>query len=122
MSDASPSNRIPSRQTRCLSDAERSLLEFLVPGHPDLCTEPAVKDLSDGGMGSLRFVTCGEAPKHATELARACYTDDDGVLVSIVITVDQDGHLFEVDFWKVDFSRRQRFPTPAEVRRVSPVA
>ena len=38
------------------------------------------------------------------EVSRLQFRDKDGVLVSASLNVDQNGALFEVDIWKVDFS------------------
>ena len=73
-----------------------------------------VVDLQDGGMGGIRFVSGGEQCRdHA--VAQARYVDDDGVSVSIELNVDGEGELFELDLWKVDFSRLKRFPRPQDL-------
>lgn len=75
-----------------------------------------VEDMQDGGMGGIHFLATGCTERHyAKTLAQARYLDDDGVVVSIVITVDQNGELYEVDFWKVDFSPLKRYPEASEV-------
>lgn len=75
-----------------------------------------VEDMQDGGMGSIRFVASGEPERRFGDaVAEAEYIDEDGVLVSITINVDQNKNLYEVDFWKVDFSPLRRYPNPSEV-------
>lgn len=69
--------------------------------------------MQDGGVGSIRFV--GSQPPMGKEVAEAQYLDSDGVLVSIVINTDRNGQLFEVDFWKVDFSPLRRYPRPSDL-------
>jgi hypothetical protein len=49
-------------------------------------------------------------------LAEAQSTDEDGVSVSIAINADKKGDLFEVDFWKVDFSPLKRYPKLSDLR------
>ena len=44
--------------------------------------------------------------------------DDDGVLVSIELTVDERDELFELDFWKVDFSPLRRYPNPEDLKHL----
>ena len=61
-----------------------------------------VEDMLDGGMGSLRF-SSDEPRRLGAVVAEADYVDMDGVPVSIVINVDQNGQLFELDIWKVNF-------------------
>jgi len=48
----------------------------------------------------------------------ACTVEDmeDGVPVSIVLNTDSTGSLYEVDFWKVDFSPLLRYPRPSDLR------
>lgn len=76
-----------------------------------------VVDIADGGMGSIRFIP--EPAKgvqvFGAEVARGSAHDIDGVLLSISVNVDQDGDLFELDIWKVDFSRLRRYPRAEDV-------
>ena len=62
-------------------------------------------------MGSIEL---GESSSDARRMlacvAEADYVDSDGVSVSIAINVDQNGHLFELDMWKVDFSPLIQYP------------
>ena len=78
-----------------------------------------VRDLSDGGMGSIEL---GEGSANARRMsacvAEADYVDSDGVSVSIAINVDQNGHLFEVDMWKVDFSPLIQYPNSRTIRNI----
>jgi hypothetical protein len=73
-----------------------------------------VADMHDGGMGSIRFVQPEPQP-FGKELAEAQYVDSDGVLVSIALNTDIMGRLFELDFWKVDFSPLRRYPEPSDL-------
>jgi hypothetical protein len=118
MSDALQfTNSLP---TRSLRDEELELVRSLLSGvsgqtaleHTLLTSR--VTDMRDGGMGSIRFVQ-PEPRSFGKELAQAEYVDRDGVLVSITINVDQKGQLFEVDFWKVDFSPLRRYPKPSDL-------
>lgn len=104
---------------RHLTTAERLLLEALAPGHSELNEdrELLVEDLKDGGMGSVRFISPSRVLSRGTrEVANAEYVDDDNVLVSIALTEDADGRLFELDFWKTDFSPLRRYPNPNDLR------
>jgi hypothetical protein len=74
--------------------------------------------MQDGGMGSIRFVGSG-ARSFGKALVEAQYLDSDGVLVSITVNVDHQGQLFELDFWKVDFSPLIRYPKPSDVTGIS---
>jgi len=55
-----------------------------------------------------------------SELVTAHYLDDDQIPVIISINLDQDGSLFEMDFWKVDFSHLKRYPTREELKHGQP--
>ena len=71
----------------------------------------------DGGIGSIRFVGSGPERHLGEVIAEAEYTDDDGVVVSIALNTDTNGRLYEVDFWKVDFSS-----SPSDLRIKSTAA
>jgi hypothetical protein len=73
--------------------------------------EALVEEMTDGGMGSLRF-TGAAGRKFGQQLAEAELQDVDGVVLNITINVDQYGSLFEFDVWKVDFSPLIRLPSP----------
>jgi hypothetical protein len=74
-----------------------------------------VVNLQDGGMGSIRFAR-SEPRSFGRTLVEAEYLDADGVLVSLTVNQDDQDQLFELDFWKVDFSPLRRYPSPADVR------
>ena len=72
-----------------------------------------VEDLDDGGMGSLIF--CHTQSKDENRvlgnvIIEGDFTDSDNVLVNFTVNVDQNGKLFELDLWKVDFSPLLDFP------------
>ena len=76
-----------------------------------------VKDMKDGGMGSLRFKgPDNRDPRFGKKIAEAEFTDEDGILASAVVNLDDSGELFELDVWKVDFSPLKRYPRPEELR------
>ena len=78
-------------------------------------------DLTDGGMGSIRLTDkIDQARKMGRELVTANYIDEDQIPVIISINLDQDGRLFEMDFWKVDYSSLKRYPTPAGLKVEQP--
>jgi hypothetical protein len=111
---------------RALRPNEVDLLKGLIALVPE-SERPVVPDhicavdLSDGGMGSIRFVAGpDEAPRRmGRELVTVSYTDEGQVPVSISLNLDQDGSLFEIDIWKVDFSPLRRYPRPADLHRVT---
>ncbi|HEU0156519.1 MAG TPA: hypothetical protein VFQ82_10650 [Stellaceae bacterium] len=77
-----------------------------------------VKDMPDGGMGSLRFKAADDrVQRFGKEIGEVLFTDQDGVMVSATVNIDDYGELFELDIWKTDSSPLQRYPQPDEVRR-----
>ena len=105
---------------RPLREEESAIVCLLLSGASD---EEALKntllrsrviDMHDGGMGSIRFVQ-REPRSFGKALVEARYVDSDGVLVSIALNADSNGQLFELDFWKVDFSPLRRYPEPSDL-------
>jgi hypothetical protein len=78
-----------------------------------------VKDMADGRMGSLRFKARDDHDRRSgKEIGEVRFTDQDGVLVSATVNVDNNEELFELDIWKTDFSPLKRYPQPDEMRRL----
>ena len=122
MSDESSLNR---KSLRILREEEIELVRALLAKHPSGKSllsgiEMAkVRDLKDGHMGSIEFHANPSDGRHMSGcVAEADYVDSDGVPVSIALNVDQNGNLFEIDIWKVDFSRLLQFPSPLTIRNV----
>lgn len=61
-----------------------------------------VREMVDGGMGSIRFEGCG-APRSLL-VSEVWIEDSDGVVVSAVLNLDDQGHPAEIDIWKMDCS------------------
>jgi hypothetical protein len=79
-------------------------------------TSSRVMEMRDGGMGSLRFEgTGGEDRRLGKTISQAEFVDEDGVPVSVTINLDQDGNLYELDVWKVDFSPLKRWPKSQDI-------
>ena len=109
-----------SKTGRVLLQKELALVLALIPeGSISQWHVPEgarVLDMEDGGMGSIRFVKESHH-RRAGSIAKAKYVDEDGVLVSIELNISEDNELFEVDFWKVDFSPLRRYPRPEDLIR-----
>lgn len=77
-----------------------------------------VKKMDDGGMGSFLIFESAHGSdrerKFGKEVAEFEFVDDDGVLVSVSLNLDDQNKLFEVDVWKVDFSPVIKFKVPCE--------
>lgn len=102
---------------RPLQDREIAILRKLLGSRGDDSFDNLKAfDLNDGDMGSIRIQNETQAERRfGSELARAQYEDDDGVLVSVTLNVDEFGNLYEMDFWRVDFSPLRRYPSPDQI-------
>lgn len=105
---------------RILTDDERRLVEHLA--HLAGITVEAnlllAEPMNDGGMGGLRFASATETPRLGAEAAAIAFEDEDGVLVHAALLLDQEGSLFELDMWKVDFATLLRWPSAADLDRI----
>ncbi|HVJ51468.1 MAG TPA: hypothetical protein VM689_03355 [Aliidongia sp.] len=71
---------------------------------------------NDGGMGSLIFIENGKTRRTFGQMiSQQQFHDADGVLVLISLHVDDSEKLLSMDFWKVDFSRLNRYPMPEQL-------
>ena len=69
-----------------------------------------VEEMDDGGMGSLRFVSPKPSRRLGEVIAEIQYQDEDGVPVLASLNLDEDGEMYELDSWRVDFSPLKRIP------------
>lgn len=105
---------------RRLAPRERRLLERMLSAAHRLdviadLSSLMVEELEDGGMGSLLFSPPKGSRVVGTELVEAQFEDADGVLVSAVVNLDSENKLYELDIWKVDFSKLQCLPGDGDV-------
>jgi hypothetical protein len=100
---------------RKLKMAELAVITALAPSVRASLEDALVVEMLDGGMGSIRFLS-GSDRRRSRSIAGAEYVDDDAVLVSIELNVDEKEELFERDFWKVDFSPLRRYPNPEDLK------
>ena len=70
-----------------------------------------VQPMRDGGMGSLRFYSSNPDRRRVERVAVDEFKDSDGIPVSVEITIDQYGDLFELDSFKADFTSLHAWPT-----------
>ena len=110
----------PARELR---DDERAIIEKLVKNTEhkskvlaDLMLWP-VQDMPDGGMRSIKFQTPrSKEAVYGKEIAEGSFQDADGVPVSVTLSLDNEGELFELDVFKADGSPLARFPEPREFK------
>lgn len=99
---------------RTLSASEAALIRFIASGSlPDgvLADLPDVpiREMDDGQMGSLEFVGASDRRVGSTA-GYVEFEDTDGVPVSVALLLDQEGRLYQLDIWKVDFTPLIRIP------------
>ena len=111
-----------SKRSRYLRADEKDLIrKALGPKKPANLDDLKVIDAEDGGMGGVRFeFDQAERRVFGSELVRLSYIDADGVPVSVTLNSDMDGELFEIDFWKVDFSPLIKYPTSDQLEKSDP--
>lgn len=103
---------------RKLKPEEIALITWMIkdkdegPSIIDTLHELIVEEMEDGGMGSLRVIVKGEDNRSFfRELANVDLFDVDKVPVFISIDLDANGHFFELDVFKGDFSPLKEFPS-----------
>ena len=76
-----------------------------------------VSEMNDGEMGSLKFIKESDKDRKLGHVINeAEYIDDDGVTVSIALNLDEDSDLYELDIWKVDFSKLINLPNKDDLK------
>jgi hypothetical protein len=114
MSDASPDDKLG--RLRSLREEEAVLIAKLVAGTPfegsllPQISGARVRDMPDGGMGSIKFHKRSEKQRFGKAIAEGAFRDADGVPVSVTLNLDDSGDLFELDMFKADFSPLVRYP------------
>lgn len=109
-------------EPRPLKREEKAVLDRLLEmvqdeASPQSQKEVLVEEMQDGGMGSLRFFAePGRKRRMSRELVSAEFIDDDQIPVLLSVNLDEDGELFELDIWKVNFSPLKRYPRPEDLR------
>ncbi len=80
---------------------------------PDDLSEFDVLELNDEGMGSIAFIR-EEKPyddrRFGGEIGGLDYKDSDGIDIHMHLYIDEEGYLYELDVWKVNFEPRISYP------------
>ena len=92
---------------RKLKSEEIPLVKYLLQksGLESDISDLKVTEMNDGGMESLRFHSKTKNPKFGEEAAEYWFQDKDGIDVTAILNLDQNGELFELDVCKTDFSK-----------------
>lgn len=105
-------------QIRKMREEEITLAKHLLTlaeKDPEAYIFPAEVDDYEGGvMGSINF-TLGDTGDYAGDIVQVEYTDEDGVRVVITLTQNSRGEILDMDFWKENFSKLLKYPTPDKV-------
>ena len=102
--------------SRRLSESEKSLIRALIRQCDKLqlpetrLDDVKVIEMSDGGMGSLRFLPDLPGRRMGQRFAELRFTDADGVDVVASLNLDEAGLPFELDIWKTNFAPLIRVP------------
>lgn len=95
---------------REISKSELKLVSYLLEKAGKQTHIPnLIRPLKDEGMGSISFDLKGSR-KRVSQIIGGSFKDSDGVLVDFELTADENNELFELDLWKVDFSRLLKYP------------
>jgi|GEM_PF-569060 len=104
------------KSMRKISNSEKQFVLNLLK-HSNLKVEipEMVIQMKDGKMGSISFDLAQNQTRNERIVA-GNFMDDDGILIDFELTIDLQGKLFELDFWKVDFSQLFSFPKENEIK------
>lgn len=108
-------------KARFLNDDELNLMTSLLRKVPNSdkflrkLTSLRVKEMNDGGMGSLSFLPStskvdSKSRSYGKTLIEVQLKDEDEVPINVSINLDKSGELYELDIWKVDFSPLKKLP------------
>ncbi|HPG32370.1 MAG: hypothetical protein H6541_11425 [Lentimicrobiaceae bacterium] len=108
-----------TNERRSIRDNERDLIVFLLSqcGYTtdDFPLAENVVEYEGGVMGSINLA--GSDPDlYESDLIQAEYTDIDGIEVIITLTKDKNNNLLDLDFWKINFSKLLKYPSPEELK------
>lgn len=101
---------------RSLKLPELGLLIFMLRGKPGaerllaLLHTVEVAELKAGEIGGLRFTSLQPHRRLGERIANTQFLDEDGILVFASLYLDQEGELYELDYWKTDDSPLLRIP------------
>src|SRR5262245_15403732 len=101
-------------ELRPIRPEERALIEHLLSFVKQGNRFKIPQEVGKLGDDGIKLSTRGE---HKDDLVEADYKDSDRRDVVITLTINQYDELYELDFWKTDFSSLQAYPEPKNVKR-----
>ncbi len=81
---------------------------------PSALEDFEVEEYEGGIMGSIGLGHPEAVYKK--DLIQVDYLDEDQIPVVITLTLDTEGQLLDLDFWKTDFSKLLNYPTPEKIK------
>jgi hypothetical protein len=104
-------------QTRKIRENEKALIVFLLESLGlNVADFPISEDVFEYEGGKMGSISLNNNPdSYAGDLVQVEYTDTDGTPVLITLTVDDQGELLDLDFWKTDFSKLLKYPSVEEI-------
>lgn len=101
---------------REITNKERQFVSILLKrSHHQVEIPEMVISMKDGRMGSISFDLKGDQSR-TRQIIAGNFKDKDGVIVDFELTADNEGNLFELDIWKVDFSPLISLPNEKEIK------
>jgi hypothetical protein len=104
--------------TRKLNEKEMVLIKHLLHIAKDdrvsIKLPELIEVMQDGEMGSIQFGS-RNGRSFGKDIVQVKYVDQDSIPVFITLIEDNHGALFELEFWKVNFSKLIEFPSPTQV-------
>ena len=105
---------------RLLKKEEQELIAYMLKDKPEFqyfidyeLANSKVEEMSDGGMGSLKFLSVKNIKSiMKNEVAVIDLSDADNVPLFIALNTNTDGEIYELDIFKGDFSPLKQFPIP----------
>ncbi len=104
---------------RTITIEEWTLLGYLcgLSGFAAPTLELQVLSMNDGDMGSFSIQGDGNDRRFGRNVAEVTFKDSDGIPVSAALYVDQAGNLFEVDVFKANGTKLNRWPSRKDLER-----
>lgn len=104
---------------RTIRHEEQVLIQFLLRilglKYEDYPISETVYEYEGGVMGSISMQNT-DGSTYLRDLIQVQYVDSDQIPVVITLTIDKNGKLLDLDFWKEDFSKLLCYPTPDKLR------
>jgi hypothetical protein len=104
---------------RLIREEEKRIIEFLLMmigvNREDYPISETVYEYEGGVMGSISMQNT-DGSSYLRDLIQVHYIDADQIPVVITLTLDHEGKLLDLDFWKEDFSKLIQYPTPDKLK------